>query len=58
MRYKVIKRSFDLIAAVILLLALIVPMIIIALLVKTTSKGLFLYWSDRVGKQQVLSAEC
>lgn len=47
--YKIIKRSFDLIATVILLIALIVPMIIIALLVKATSKGHYLYWSDRVG---------
>jgi O-antigen biosynthesis protein WbqP len=47
--YKIIKRSFDLLATVILFLVLIVPMIIIALLVKTTSKGPFLYWSDRVG---------
>jgi O-antigen biosynthesis protein WbqP len=47
--YKIIKRIFDLIGAVILLVVLIVPMIIIALLVKATSKGPFLYWSDRVG---------
>ena len=31
------------------ILLLIVPMIIIALLVKATSKGPFFYWSDRVG---------
>ena len=47
--YKIIKRAFDLISAVILILVLVVPMIIIALLVKTTSKGPFFYWSDRVG---------
>ena len=50
MIYKTIKRLFDLIATVILLLILIVPMIIIALLVKATSKGPFLYWSNRVGR--------
>ena len=49
MLYKIIKRAFDLIAAIILLLVLSAPMIIIALLVKATSKGPFLYWSDRVG---------
>ena len=43
------KRVFDLLTTVILLLVLIVPMIIVALLVKATSKGHFLYWSDRVG---------
>jgi O-antigen biosynthesis protein WbqP len=47
--YKIIKRIFDLLGAVILLVVLIVPMIIIALLVKATSKGPFFYWSDRVG---------
>jgi O-antigen biosynthesis protein WbqP len=47
--YKVVKRLFDLTATIILLLVLIVTMIIIALLVKATSKGPFLYWSDRVG---------
>ena len=47
--YGIIKRAFDFIAAVILLFVLIAPMIIIALLVKATSKGPFLYWSDRVG---------
>ncbi|MDO8722413.1 MAG: sugar transferase [Syntrophales bacterium] len=49
MLYKIIKRAFDLISTVILLLVLVVPMIIIALLVKATSKGPFFYWSDRVG---------
>jgi O-antigen biosynthesis protein WbqP len=43
------KRCFELITTVILLVVLVVPMIIIALLVKATSKGPFLYWSDRVG---------
>jgi len=47
--YTIIKRSLDLFAAVSLLLVLIVPMIIIALLVKATSEGPFLFWSDRVG---------
>jgi len=44
-----VKRVFDLLTTVILLFVFVVPMIIIALLVKTTSKGHFLYWSDRVG---------
>lgn len=48
-RYKIIKRAFDLISTVILFLVLVIPMIIIALLVKITSKGPFFYWSDRVG---------
>jgi O-antigen biosynthesis protein WbqP len=52
--YNGIKRVFDLTSAVILLLALIIPMIIIALLVKATSKGPFFYWSDRVGKDNTI----
>lgn len=44
------KRVFDLITAAILLLVLAVPIIIIALLVKITSKGPVFYWSNRAGK--------
>jgi len=43
------KRLFDLILAALLLTIFIVPMIFIALLVKFTSHGPVLYWSDRVG---------
>jgi len=43
------KRIFDLIAASILLLLISIPLLIIALLVKLTSKGPVLHWSDRVG---------
>src|SRR4030043_778445 len=44
------KRFFDAIVAVILLLILIIPMLIISLLIKLTSKGPVLYWSDRPGR--------
>jgi len=43
------KRAFDLIFVVMLTMLLLVPMLVIALLVKLTSKGSVLYWSDRVG---------
>jgi O-antigen biosynthesis protein WbqP len=49
MYYKFIKRAFDLTATVILLLVLAVPILVIYLLVKLTSTGPTLYWSDRVG---------
>jgi len=49
-RYKVVKRIFDVVSAVILLLILIIPMLIISLLIKLTSKGPVLYWSDRPGR--------
>jgi O-antigen biosynthesis protein WbqP len=44
------KRIFDLTIAVLLLAILGFPMLIIALLVKLTSRGPALYWSDRIGK--------
>ena len=45
-----LKRWFDLVLAVIALIALAAPLLIIALLVRMTSPGPVLYWSDRVGK--------
>ena len=45
------KRIFDFVAAVILSGIFAVPMLLIALLVKTSSKGPVLYWSERVGLQ-------
>ncbi|MFH1619846.1 MAG: sugar transferase [bacterium] len=44
------KRSFDIVMALLLSVMLGIPIIVIALLVKLTSKGPALYWSDRVGK--------
>ena len=43
------KRVFDFVMGLFLLCFLIVPILIIALMVKLTSKGPVLYWSDRVG---------
>ena len=43
------KRVLDTILAVFILLIVIIPIIVIALLVKLTSSGPVLYWSDRVG---------
>lgn len=44
------KRCFDLILAIIAMLLLAVPAAIVAVLVRSTSPGPALYWSDRVGK--------
>ncbi|MDH4099969.1 MAG: sugar transferase [Nitrospirota bacterium] len=44
------KRVFDVSMAILLLVIMGVPMIMIALLVKLTSTGPLLYWSDRVGR--------
>ncbi len=43
------KRSFDFLIGLLLITALCIPMAVIALLIKTTSRGPVLYWSDRVG---------
>ena len=43
------KRIFDIVLALLAFGLLIVPALIVGLLVKLTSKGPMLYWSDRVG---------
>ena len=43
------KRLFDLLLAVIAALMLLLPICLVAMLVRLTSKGPALYWSDRVG---------
>ena len=48
------KRLFDAVFSVVLLLVLLIPMVLIAVMVKATSKGDILYWSDRVGKDNVI----
>ena len=48
------KRLFDITLALLLLLILLIPMLIIAVLVRLTSKGPALYWSDRVGRFNVI----
>lgn len=45
------KRLFDLMLALLSLVILVVPVALVALLVKATSPGPVLYWSDRVGRQ-------
>jgi O-antigen biosynthesis protein WbqP len=44
------KRIFDITAAFAALLLLAIPMLIVGLLVRLTSHGPALYWSDRIGK--------
>ncbi len=43
------KRIWDVLLSLLLLCFLSIPMIVIALIVKLTSQGPALYWSDRVG---------
>ena len=44
------KRIFDLFTGVTLLVLLVVPMLLISISIRLSSKGSILYWSDRVGK--------
>ena len=48
------KRGFDIIFSLLALTALGIPMLLVALLVKLTSKGPVLYWSDRVGRMNII----
>ena len=48
------KRITDILLSLILLCFLSIPMILIALIVKLTSRGPALYWSDRVGINNIL----
>lgn len=48
------KRLFDLLLALCAMLVLLLPFLIVALLVKATSSGPALYWSDRVGRHNHL----
>jgi O-antigen biosynthesis protein WbqP len=48
------KRLFDLVLCLCAGLFLILPVLFIALLVRLTSTGPALYWSDRVGRNNVL----
>jgi O-antigen biosynthesis protein WbqP len=45
-----VKRLVDLILSLVAVLLLLLPVLMVAMLVKLTSKGPVLYWSDRVGK--------
>ncbi|MDA9148868.1 sugar transferase, partial [Alphaproteobacteria bacterium] len=48
------KRLIDLIFTLIALLILLLPGIIISILVKFTSRGPIFYWSNRVGKNNII----
>lgn len=48
--YEVIKRCLDIIFSMLALLILIIPMCIIAIAIKCTSKGAALYTQERLGK--------
>ena len=47
------KRFFDLILSILLIIFLLVPMAIISLTVFFTSNGPIIYWSKRIGKRNI-----
>lgn len=48
------KRVFDLLLALAAAVFLAVPVLLVAVLVRLTSPGPALYWSDRVGRQNAI----
>lgn len=48
------KRLFDLLLALIAASVLLLPILLTAILVKLTSKGPALYWSERVGRNNLI----
>lgn len=48
------KRTFDLLLVMVVGLLLLVPLMVVTLLVKLTSPGPALYWSDRVGRNNTI----
>jgi O-antigen biosynthesis protein WbqP len=48
------KRIFDILLAIFLLFLLVLPVALTTLMVKLTSRGPALYWSDRLGRDNVL----
>ena len=49
------KRIFELVAVLLLLPILLIPMLLVVFGVLLTSRGCVLYWSERVGRGNVIS---
>lgn len=48
------KRVFDLMLAVLAFIVLLMPVLVVGILVRFTSKGPALYWSNRVGRDNII----
>ncbi|MGX9774573.1 sugar transferase [Janthinobacterium aestuarii] len=48
------KRAFDLMLVLLASVILFIPVVLVALLVRLTSPGPALYWSDRIGKNNTI----
>jgi O-antigen biosynthesis protein WbqP len=51
MLYTIAKRLFDFLAALAATIVFFIPILLVALAVRLTSRGPILYWSDRVGRK-------
>ena len=47
------KRLFDISVGLLLFILLVIPILLVAVSIKVTSKGSVLYWSERVGRENV-----
>jgi len=52
--YQLLKRDYDLLVGLLVFPILVIPMLLVAFGVRVTSKGDALYWSDRVGRGNVI----
>jgi O-antigen biosynthesis protein WbqP len=50
----IIKKTFDIICSFLALLVLLPPLLLVAILVCFTSSGPILYWSNRVGRDNII----
>ena len=48
------KRLFDLLLTLFISIVLALPILVVAILVRLTSSGPALYWSDRVGRRNII----
>jgi O-antigen biosynthesis protein WbqP len=48
-----VKRFFDISGGLLLFILLVIPILLVAISIKFTSKGSVLYWSERVGREKV-----
>ena len=48
------RRIFDLLLGVAILVLLVAPMLLISIAVRLSSNGPALYWSDRIGKNNAI----
>lgn len=47
------KRFFDISVGLLLFIFLVIPILLVAITIKVTSKGSMLYWSERVGRENM-----